>query len=243
MGSEVKLSICIPVYQSHEALRRQVLHWQRLDLPDDVEIIIADDGSDPPLEADGVQIVRTDSELAWTDGLARNAAAVQARGDYLLMLDIDYIISREVVDAVRQFEGDRMGFPRYFGVLLEDGTFTQDLDTLIDYGFNVKRLNRRGLYASVNSNTFAIKRGTFEHLGGYDPKHCTKGYHAGPRQSSSCYFNGRWNRWAKRRGIRQVLGPDVYMFPIGRYHKDGDTNPMGLFHDLSYERKRMWKHG
>jgi len=46
----IKLSIIIPVLNSHEIVRRQIKHFKKMDLPDDVELIIVDDGSDPPLE-------------------------------------------------------------------------------------------------------------------------------------------------------------------------------------------------
>ena len=243
MGGEVSLSIVIPVYQSYEALRRQALYWQWLDLPDDVEIIIADDGSDPPLDAEGVSIVRTGNRLAWTMGLARNMGAQKAQGEYLLMTDIDHILSREAIEAARTFAGERMQFPRYFGVLLPDGTFTDDLDVLIEYGFDTRRLEGRGLYASFHGNTFAMPRERFLGLGGYDEHTCTEGYHPGHGGGEDTYFNAKWNRWAKRRGVRPERGPAIYMFPIGRYHAEGNTNPMGMFHDLSYEKRRMWKDG
>jgi len=47
---KVRLSIIIPVLNSHEIVRRQIEHFKKMDLPDDVELIIVDDGSDPPLE-------------------------------------------------------------------------------------------------------------------------------------------------------------------------------------------------
>ena len=46
----IKLSIIIPVLNSHEIVRRQIAHFKKMNLPDDVELIIVDDGSDPPLE-------------------------------------------------------------------------------------------------------------------------------------------------------------------------------------------------
>ena len=238
-----KVSIVIPVYQSHEALRRQALYWQSLNLPDDVEIIIVDDGSDPPLEADGVRFVRTNRNLAWTQDLGRNQGAEAARGDILLMTDIDHILSRGAIMASMVFTGARLQFPRYFGVLLEDGSFTDDLDTLIDYGFDTKRLGRRGLYASFHGNTWAIPRSVFMEIGGYTKSTCIRGYHPGANQGPDCHFNRKWNRWAKKRGVRAERGPRIYMFPIGRYHKDRDNNPFGMFHNLSYEHKKMWKHG
>jgi len=47
---KIKLSIIIPVLNSHEIVRRQIAHFKKMNLPDDVELIIVDDGSDPPLE-------------------------------------------------------------------------------------------------------------------------------------------------------------------------------------------------
>jgi len=242
VGGEVKLSIVIPVYQSREALRRQSLYWRSLDLPGDVEIVIVDDGNDPPLEADGVRFVRTGSRLAWTQDLGRNLGAEHARGERLLMTDIDHILSREAIMASREFEGARLQFPRYFGVLLEDGTLADDVDTLIEYGFDARRLKRRGLYASFHGNTWAMPRAVFMELGGYDRSVCVRGFHPGPLQGPDNHFNQKWNHWAKEQGVRPERGPAIYMFPIGRYHVDGDTNPGGLFHDLSYERVRMMKH-
>jgi len=214
-----------------------------LNLPDDVEIIIVDDNSDPPLEGEGIKLIRTNSRLAWTQDLGRNVGARHARGKCLLMTDIDHILSKEAIMASRVFAGARLQFPRYYGVLLEDGTLTDDLDTLIEYGFPVRRLKRRGLYASFHGNTWAMPRAVFEELGGYTESTCTKGYHPGAHQGPDCYFNSKWNKWAREHGVRAEHGPLIYMFPIGRYHKDGDNNPMGMFHDLSYEKVRMWKHG
>lgn len=243
MGGQVKLSIIIPVFESYEALLRQSLYWQKLALPDDVEIIIIDDGSDPPLEAPGVTMLRSNSRLAWTQDLSRNQAAVQANGDCLLMTDIDHILSRDAIIAARAFTGARLQFPRYFGVLLEDGTFTDDVDILIEYGFDPRRLRRRGLYASFHGNTFAMPRAVFEELGGYTESTCTKGYHPGPSLGPDAYFNAKWRRWAQRQGVQAERGPAIYMFPIGRYHVDNDSNPMGMFHNLSYERVKAWKYG
>lgn len=48
----IKLSIIIPVLNSHEIVRRQIEHFRKMNLPDDVELIIVDDGSDPPLESE-----------------------------------------------------------------------------------------------------------------------------------------------------------------------------------------------
>jgi hypothetical protein len=152
------------------------------------------------------------------------------------MTDIDHIISREAIGAVYNYKGYKLVFPRYFAVLLPDGGLTQDMETLIEYGFDTKRLAwKRGLYASVHGNTWAMRRDVLDAIGGYSEKHCTYGFHAGRGKGEDCYFNTSWNHWATPRGIKAELGPKIYMFPVGRYHSKGDTNPMGLFHKLSYD--------
>jgi len=48
----IKLSIIIPVLNSHEIVRRQIEHFRKMNLSDDVELIIVDDGSVPALESE-----------------------------------------------------------------------------------------------------------------------------------------------------------------------------------------------
>ena len=66
MGSEMRLSIIIPVLNSHEVVRRQLLHFERIGLPPDTELILVDDGSDPR-EADA-RIFVLDSKGLVVDG-------------------------------------------------------------------------------------------------------------------------------------------------------------------------------
>lgn len=240
----MKLSIIISIYNSHEALSRQIKYFSKMNLPDDVEFIFADDGSDPPLmgEMKNLTIVPTKNKLAWTQGLGRNLAVSLAKGEYLLMTDIDHILSKEAILVAKEFTGDRMNFRRYFAVLLEDGTLTQDIPTLIEYGFDPARLNtHRKLYASVHGNTFAIKKSTFDMLNGYDKRYCTWGFHPVTRRGDDVNFNKRWRRYAGASNVELATGPDIYMFPIGRYHVNGDLNPKGLFHDLHQKEEIQYK--
>jgi glycosyltransferase involved in cell wall biosynthesis len=98
----MKLSIVIPVLNSHEVVRRQLLHFFRIGLPGDTELILVDDGSDPPIENDFsnlARIHRTNDNRPWTWALARNAGARLATGDYLLMYDLDHIADRKLSPA------------------------------------------------------------------------------------------------------------------------------------------------
>jgi glycosyltransferase involved in cell wall biosynthesis len=232
--SKIKVSIIISVYKSYEIVRRQMLHFKKMNLPDDVEIIIVDDNSNPPISE---ATIRTENKLAWTQGIGRNEGAKIAQGDYFLFTDIDHILSKNAIEDVRKFDGDRMIFKRFFGILDENGNLSQDKEILRDYGLDVDNLGKRGLYASVHMNTFGIKRTTFELLGGYEPRHSLVGYHPISREGDDCYFNSKWNKYAAMKGISLSVGADIFMFPTGRWNKSGDTNPLGLFHNLSHDGK------
>jgi glycosyltransferase involved in cell wall biosynthesis len=241
--ADVRISIVIPILNSHEAVARQVKYFARMNLPDDIEFIFVDDGSNPPLDIKDYRlknliIFATHDKRPWTQGLARNKGAQLASGKYLFMTDIDHILSREAIDAVYTFDGFKMVFPRYIAILSEKGTLRQNLKVLTEYGFDLARYKRGKhppLYASFHGNTFAMKRDTFFELGGYNPRRCQYGFHAPPKKGEDCYFNTAWKHYAAEKGLETAVGPPIYMFPVGRFNKDGDMNPMGLFHKLSYE--------
>jgi len=237
----MKLSIVIPVLNSHKAVSRQVRHFNMMQLPDDIEFIFVDDGSDPPLNVNDYQlknlrIIATNDKRNWTQGLARNFGARESFGEYLFMTDIDHIISREAIDAAYNFTGEKMVFPRYVAVLTIGGRIRQDLLILQAYGFDLSRYQRgrRKLYASFHGNTFVMKKETFWKLGAYKAKHCLYGYHAPVKKGEDCYFNTQWKHYAAENKWDTVIGPPIYMFPVGRFNKTGDNNPRGLFHSLNY---------
>ena len=227
----IKLSIVISVFQSYEAVRRQLLHFKKMNLPDTVEVIIVDDCSSPPIE--GVTI-RTDNKLAWTQGLGRNLGASIAKGEYLFMTDIDHILSKESIEDALNFNGNRMIFRRQIAILDGNGDIRQDKETLKDWGYEKDKLD-----ASVHGNTFVLKKEIFDQLSGYDKKACTWGYHPISRKGDDCYFNAKWNR--AFRGVKLAVGRDIYMFPIGRYNVNGDPNPKGFFHNLHRRQEVGYK--
>lgn len=247
----MKLSIVIPVLDSHEILRRQLLHFEKMNLPEDTEIIIVDDGSRPPLRYEGslqLLILPTFDYRPWTWALARNAGAKIARGEYLLMFDIDHIITRDTIDTIYSFGGDKVQFKREFGVLLEDGTLTQDLDILEQYGFHRERIKKRDLVIPPLPNNFAMKKSIFWDMGGYREDRIGKPY----PQGEDRLFKKQWLIWERTKGVKvHTYRPTIYMFPNGYLCGDGsvDYNPFGLFHKLSRATQRnfrvhkMRKHG
>lgn len=239
---KVKLSIVVPVLDSHEILRRQFLYWEQMGIPDDTEIIIVDDGSSPPLKYKGLLPVRihaTNDKRPWTWALARNTGARLARGEYLLMFDIDHIITTKLLNYARNFTGQKIQFIREFAVIKENGTLTQDLEMLIAYGFPRERYKKRGFKLSPLPNNFAMRTDVFWKLGGYRENLVQRSY----PQGEDRMFKKAWYEWEKAgKGHVHHVRPLIYMFPNGYYCGDVDYNPFGLFHKLSRATRRNHKY-
>lgn len=212
-----------------------MLYLKKLDLPDDIEIIFMDDGSIPPLSFPDIQVKNfsmypTNNYGLWTGGLARNKAVKDiAKGEYVLCTDLDHIISKEAFQAALEFTGDKMIFFRHFAVLDEEGNLTQDMDTMVKYGFQTWRFRRAGFADGVHGNTWCLKRSIFLTLGGYNIRRASSGLHTmgEDRHFNKMYIN------AFRAGNVQghVTGPHIYVWPLGKHHISGDVNPFGLWHD------------
>ena len=231
----MKLSVISSVLNSQEVLRRQLLYWRAMNLDDDIEFIIMDDGSEPPLVDPvglrNLRIVQTHDTRPWTWAIARNAAAKISEAPRYLMADIDFIIPKEAIEYSRDSAADRVQFIREFGILTENGVLTQNLDILVyKYGLSLPRVRVRGLKIPPHNNTFAISAEKFWALGGYLENRIGRPY---PQ--------GEDTEFRKRVGRAVVAGavtldthrPKIYMFPNGKFCGDLDYNPMGLFHTLS----------
>jgi glycosyltransferase involved in cell wall biosynthesis len=234
----VKVSIVIAIYNSHKVVIRQIRHFKHMHLPDDVEIIFMDDGSNPPITyrtfTKNFNIYRIEEKRAWTQGLARNIGAKIAKGEFIFFTDIDHIITREAIEAVRNFKEDKMIFRRRFGIFDRRGNILSDVQTLEKFGINPK-YRRREYQGGIHGNTYAIRRTVFFELGGYNPKYCENEFHVGGNyMSEERNFNIRWiNRVERKESKPESSGPDIYFYPLGRFHATGDENPGGLFHNLS----------
>ena len=229
----MKLSIITPVYNSHEILRRQILHYERMNLPDDVEIIFVDDGSDPPLSfcnmLKNFRIISTHDTRPWTEHLARNKGVASAKGRYVAIIDIDYILPLKTICEMISFKGDRLEFVRRFGMLDEQGYLKSDKESLIS--FQIRRRWKHRDSIPGHRSQFMMKKSLFQKLGGYreDLYGVT---HPGGGGAGQRF----WYKWLKevRKG-RAVLHDkklDIFFYPTGKYVKDHNDNPLGLFHNL-----------
>lgn len=246
----MKVSIVIAILNSHKVVVRQIRHFKNMNLPDDVEIIFVDDGSNPPLYYQdcglrNFKILFTNDKRPWTQGLARNMGAKEARGEYLFFTDIDHIITREAIEDVRNFNGDKMSFHRYFGILDKRGNIISDMKSMLDFGLDPARVHgRRGvsengeILAGTHSNTYAIRKSIFEKIGGYYPRYCQNLFHVGGHyQSEESKFNSMFNRMCYAREAKGAeVGSKIYHYPVSKFRKDGNNNPFGLFHKLSLEQ-------
>lgn len=236
----MRLSIIIAVLNSHEIVRRQLLHYRKMNLPDDVEIIFIDDGSDPPLHfpehgLKHFRIIPTNDKRAWTVELARNMGCRLSQGEYVLMTDIDYIIPESAIFDALKLKEDKMRFKRRFGILDENGNISQDLNELRKYGLLEERIKRKGTYMPPHPNNFVMKKSTFWKLGGYREDLVERSY---PNKGDT-YFKREWAKAYEKGEVTMCdYRPILLMFPNGQFCGDVDYNPFGLFHNLSRKSTR-----
>ena len=207
-----------------------------MDLPDDVEILFMDDGSIPPLHTDNpprnFTIHATNEFRPWTSSMARNTGAKLALGEYLFMTDGDYILSRESIMIAHEFRGDRLGCRREFGVLDENGCFTQDHKVLLEYGLAPQILKSKGTRMAPHPNNFVMRATLFQEMGGYDENLILSRPYP---QREDTHFKRTLRRFEAegRITLDNTHRPTIYMFPNGQFCGDVDYNPFGLFHDLT----------
>ena len=229
------ISIIIPVLNSHEIVRRQILHFEKMWPLKDVEIIIVDDGSSPPIEIDTLLpliVYKTNDFREWTWAVARNTGAKLAKGDYFIMADLDHIITKDFIKIVQNFSGDHIRINREFAVLDENGNLTQDRDILESYGLP----KYKKLQLNPHRNQFAIHKDLYWKLGGYREDLIGKPY----PQREDGDFAKKWrilHEAGKIKDYDDLVGfnkrPILYMFPNGKFCGDVDYNPKNLFHTLS----------
>ncbi|HEX4816423.1 MAG TPA: glycosyltransferase [Nonomuraea sp.] len=92
------VSVVIPAYNCADALHRTVAALERQTYPAElVEVVVADDGSEPPLEVPGARVVRVTD--GWGRGAARQAGRLAATGEVVHWLDSDMLLAEDHLEA------------------------------------------------------------------------------------------------------------------------------------------------
>lgn len=215
----VHCSIVFSVLESYQVVRDQLTYMQAI-LPENWEVVIVDDGSKPSIfeelckdeflahvKIPHIQIMETRDFSPWTQACGFNYGAFWARGDYLLMMAIDHFISTLMIEPINTFTGDKMVFPRLWGVLSDDGEVLTDRETLSDYGLPEKATDGTGAGAGI----FLIKKTIWDLLGGYDERHC------GKYGNDDVDINKRYAELHRQgKAQRAVVGPPMYVYPNPR---------------------------
>ena len=173
-----------------------------------------------------LSIIRTNNFKPWTQHKARKIAVEKAAGDMLVCLDVDHIVTKELLTFVLSSGYDVIKFQRRFGILDKDGVLQTDGKTMIEYGASEKRINRRGCRIPPPGNVFAISKKLLLSL----EKKTGRFWH----------ILKRMRRKGEVNFCKTEERPFVYMFPVGRYCGDMDADPLNLFHNLS---RKMEEYG
>ncbi|MEU4829109.1 glycosyltransferase [Streptosporangium sp. NPDC023615] len=100
----LRVSVVIPAHDCQEALERTLAALAAQTYPAHLtEVVVADDGSDPPLRLPALAPAATRSvrvpDGRWGRGWARQTGAAAAAGDVLHWVDSDMVLDREHVEA------------------------------------------------------------------------------------------------------------------------------------------------
>ncbi|MET7460002.1 glycosyltransferase [Nonomuraea sp. NPDC005501] len=95
---ELTVSVVIPARGRPADLERTMASLAAQTYPAElVEVVVADDGSEPPLDVPGARVVRVTE--GWGRGAAREAGRLAATGDVVHWLDSDMILADDHVEA------------------------------------------------------------------------------------------------------------------------------------------------
>jgi hypothetical protein len=190
-------------------------------LTPECELILVDDGSVPSLESVCETVTKpyaftlhlTRDWRPWTQPKARNTGAELASASKLLFFDIDHILTQEIISLALTYAGDKLHWIRKPGVLDENGYVVTNRHVLMEHG-----MRHEG--PSLHPNSFMIRRGLFQRLGGYNESFC------GQYGGDDIDFNKRYDRLCSA-GV--AAPPHVQGF--GYYYPD-PAHDRKWFHSL-----------
>jgi glycosyltransferase involved in cell wall biosynthesis len=150
------LSIVIPTYNNWRCLQRQFSIRERFpsSLALQSELIVVDDHSDSELPLSEIPVntlvVRIRNRKDWNQSGARNLGVAMARGDWMLLNDVDHFFELDVLETIVETLPDLSSDSLYRPQRIQeapDGTVTP---------------------IGVPMNIYVIRRDAFEAIGGVD---------------------------------------------------------------------------
>jgi len=159
----MNVSLVMPYYRNPGQLALQLAEWLRWsnNAMAAIEIVIVDDGSPEPaidvMRSEGLpklRIFRVLEDQPWRQHGARNIGAHVAKGQWLLLTDIDHVLTAAAADALLKRLGKLDADTAYFLHRIEADT---GLPTLNESG------DRK-----PHPNSFVMTRDMFWRVGGYD---------------------------------------------------------------------------
>lgn len=194
------LSLVMPFYLNRSMLELQFREWQRWSAKAraQIEAVIVDDGSPEPAvdvpRPDGLpelSIYRVLEDRPWHQHAARNLGAHVARAPWLLLTDMDHVLTAEAADALLKRLGRLDAGTAYFLHRIEATTLDPTLGT-----------DGR---SKPHPNSFVMTRELYWRVGGYDEDYCGV-------YGTDGLFKARLFAIAKRGFLKKV--------PLVRYWRD-----------------------
>lgn len=163
------LSLVVPYYLNRTMLELQAREWARWSrkAKAQIEIIIVDDGSpEPAADIDlgitspiELSIYRITEDRPWHQHAARNLGAHVATAPWLLLTDMDHVLTAHQADALLKRLGKLDPGTAYFLHRIEAST---GLPTMASDGLTPK----------PHPNSFVMTRDLYWQAGGYDEDFC-----------------------------------------------------------------------
>jgi hypothetical protein len=156
-----KITVIMPYYENRGMLRQQLRHYDGLSsaFRDNIAVIIVDDGSQQAVARVGgwdgarpwLRIFRIDEDIRWNQDAARNIGVSEAQTDWVILTDIDHIVSAEALYAT------------IHGTMQRGAAYRFTRVTALDLNGTVEPYK-------PHPNSFFMERETFDKAGGYDER-------------------------------------------------------------------------
>ncbi|SKB27175.1 glycosyltransferase family 2 protein [Sphingopyxis flava] len=161
------ISLVMPYYRNPGQLSLQYAEMTRWSekAKAQIEVVIVDDGSpEPAVDVErpeglpDLRIYRVLEDRPWWQHGCRNIGAHEAVGPWLLLTDIDHVLTAEAADALLKRLGRLDAGTAYFLHRIEADT-------------GLPTLNAKGKM-KPHPNSFVMTRGLYWRVGGYDEDYC-----------------------------------------------------------------------